>query len=70
MAESHENFTITDGASAADVRTLEDDLEDVDGVMGASIDPESGDVAVRYDEDLLSGERVKNAVREEGYDVA
>lgn len=69
MAESHANFTIADGASAADVRTLEDDLEDVDGVMGASIDPESGDVEVRYDEDLVSGERVKNAARDAGYDV-
>lgn len=68
MAESHATFTIA-GASAADAHALEDDLEDVDGVMGASIDPDSGDVEVRYDEDLLSGERVKDTVRDAGYDV-
>lgn len=69
MAESHANFTIAGVGTETDALSLEEDLEEVDGVMGAAIDPDSGDAEVRYDEDLLSGERVKNTVRETGYDV-
>lgn len=69
MAESHANFTIAGVGTEADALSLEDDLEDVNGVMGATVDPETGDAEVRYDEDLLSGERVKDTVRDAGYDV-
>lgn len=68
MAENEATFTIRGIDSADDARGIEDDLEAVDGVMGATVD-ESGEAEVRYDADLLAEERVKVTVRDAGYEV-
>lgn len=69
MAQSTATFTVEGIDSEDDSQAIADELAEVDGVMGIDIDPESGEAAVKYDEDVLAGERVKITVRELGYDV-
>lgn len=68
MAQSTASFTI-EGLDSDDSRAITDELETLGGVMGVEIDEESGEVAVKYDEDVLAGERVEITTRELGYDV-
>lgn len=69
MAENNAVFTVLDVGSESDARAIETDLEELDGVMGATVDPETGEAEVRYDYDLLAEERVKDQVREFGYEI-
>lgn len=69
MAETLSTFTISGYDSERDIERVVDELEGTDGVMGADVDPGSGDVEVRLDEDLISEERARATVREMGYEV-
>ena len=69
MAENDAQFTVRGVDSEDDAREIEDELHDLEGVMGADVDPESGEATVKVDADVLSGERVKITVREMGYEV-
>lgn len=69
MAENEVSFTVHGVESEAEVQNIKDELEEVDGVMGAEIDRESGEAVIRYDVDLLAEERVKITVREMGYEI-
>lgn len=69
MAENTATFTVQGVDSEDDVQTIKDDLGGVDGVMGVTIDQNSGETEVTYDYDVLAEERVKITVREMGYDV-
>lgn len=69
MAENTATFTVQGVDSEDDVQTIKDELGDVDGVMGVTIDQNSGETEVTYDYDVLAEERVKITVREMGYDV-
>lgn len=68
MAQSTENFTV-EGLDSDDSRAITDELETLDGVMGIEINEGSGEVAVKYDEDILAGERIQITTRELGYDI-
>lgn len=69
MAETQSTFTIAGVDADRDAERVTDELEDTDGVMGAAVEPGSGQAEVRLDEDLLSEERVRETVREMGYEV-
>lgn len=69
MAENNAAFTISGIDSEVAARSISEELEDLDGVMGATVDHQSGEAEVRYDYDLLSEEAVKDRVRESGYEV-
>lgn len=69
MAQSTALFTVQGVDSEDDTQSITDELGELDGVMGVDIDPQSGDMEVKYDEDVLAEERVKITVREIGYDV-
>lgn len=69
MAENHAMFTVLGSESEDESQNIENELEDMDGVMGAELDHESGETTVRYDVDLLAEERIKITVRDMGYDV-
>lgn len=69
MAENTATFTVRGVDSEDDVEDIKDELGDVDGVMGVTIDRNSGETEVTYDYDVLSEERVAITVREMGYDV-
>ena len=68
MAENRADFTVRGIDSDDDVRAIEEELADLDGVMETELD-ESGEARVRYDHDILSEERIRRAVRDLGYDV-
>ncbi|WP_143052134.1 heavy-metal-associated domain-containing protein [Halobacterium jilantaiense] len=69
MATSRATFTVTDARSPADVENIEDALRDHEGVQLVDIDPETGETEVRHGESLVSGEEIRSAVEELGYDV-
>jgi copper chaperone CopZ len=69
MAENRATFTVHGIASDDENQHIEDELADIDGVMGTDIDHERGEVTVRYDFDLLAEERIKITVRDMGYRV-
>ena len=69
MAENRANFAVRGIESEDERRRIRDELEDVEGVMEADVDAESGEVSVRFDFDLLSEEKVKSTVRELGYEI-
>lgn len=68
MAENNAEFIIHGIDSTADIRKIEDELDELDGVMGMQID-ESGEASTKYDVDILAEERIKITVREMGYNV-
>lgn len=69
MAENSSEFTVRGIESADEAEDIESELEALDGVMGADVDPESGDTEVRVDVDVLSEERTEITVREMGYEL-
>jgi copper chaperone CopZ len=69
MAENVAEFTVRGIESEDDRRAIEDELSELDGVMGTTIDEESGEAEVDFDYDLLSEERIEIAVEEMGYEV-
>lgn len=69
MAENSSEFTVRGIESADEAEDIENELEALDGVMGADVDPESGDTEVRVDVDVLSEERTEITVREMGYEL-
>lgn len=69
MAENTADFTITGVDSVSEARDIEERLKELDGVMAADVDRENGDTTVRFDYDLLSEERVRNQVRDAGYEI-
>lgn len=68
MAENTAEFTVR-GIESDEVETVEAELEEIDGIMGAEIDRRSGEAEIRYDYDLLSEERIETTVREMGYEI-
>ncbi|WP_122089290.1 heavy-metal-associated domain-containing protein [Halalkalicoccus subterraneus] len=68
MAQSTVSFTVVD-LDSENSRAITDELGELDGVMGVETDADSGDVMVRYDEDVLAGERIEITTRELGYDI-
>ena len=69
MAENNATFTVQGIESKSEAQNIEDELGQLQGVMGTEIDHESGEAKVRYDVDLLSEERVKITVRDMGFTV-
>lgn len=69
MAENKATFTVRGIDSGAEAGDVEDELAALDGVMGATVDPDTGETAVRYDVDLLAEARIEITVREMGYEV-
>lgn len=49
---------------------VEGALKGLEGVSAVEVDLKSGKVVVTYDESTVSSESVKEAVEEQGYDVA
>ena len=68
MAENTAEFTVR-GIESDEVETVEAELEEIDGIMGAEIDRRSGEAEIRYDYDLLSEERIETTVSEMGYEI-
>ncbi|MGL3067095.1 MULTISPECIES: copper chaperone CopZ [Planococcaceae] len=50
--------------------SVEGALKGLEGVSAAEVDLNSGKVEVTYDESKISSENMKEAVEEQGYDVA
>lgn len=50
--------------------SVEGALKGLEGVSAAEVDLNSGKVEVSYDESKVSSENMKEAVEEQGYDVA
>ncbi|WP_434402759.1 copper chaperone CopZ [Planococcus sp. 11815] len=50
--------------------SVEGALKGLEGVSAAELDLNSGKVKVTYDESKVSSENMKEAVEEQGYDVA
>lgn len=50
--------------------SVEGVLKGLEGVSAAEVDLNSGKVEVTYDESKVSSENMKEAVEEQGYDVA
>ena len=69
MAENQADFTVDGVESEDDVRTIREGLTELDGVMEVEIDPDAGEASVRFDYDVLSEERVRQAVRDLGYET-
>lgn len=69
MAQSTAVFTIQGVDSENDLQAIDNTLRELDGVMGADVNQDSGDAEIKYDEDILAEERVKITVRELGYTV-
>lgn len=68
MAENRATFTVR-GLDDGDAEGVEGELAAIDGVMGASVDPDTGETEVRYDVDVLAEERIEITVEEMGYEV-
>lgn len=69
MAENRAIFTVHGIEAEDESQNIEDELEDMHGVMGAELDHKSGEIMVRYDVDLLAEERIKITVCDMGYDI-
>lgn len=69
MADSRETFTIQGAESEDELESVADAVRDLDGIQGVDTDSDSGEVSVRYGEELVSGERIKDAARDLGYEV-
>lgn len=69
MSDSRARFAVPDAESEDDADAIEGALSELRGVQAASVDPGSGDVEVRYGEELLSEEEIRSTVREAGYEV-
>ena len=69
MAENTASFTVRGIESEDEAETVEGELEEIEGIMGAQIDGGSGEAEIRFDYDLLSEERVETTVRDMGYEV-
>ncbi|RLL41997.1 copper chaperone [Oceanobacillus piezotolerans] len=50
--------------------SVEGALKQLDGVSNAEVNLENGNVTVSYDESKVTVEAMKEAVEEQGYDVA
>jgi copper chaperone len=50
-------------------RAIEGELMKLSGVEGSNADFEKGIVEVRYDEDLMTVEELRDAIEEAGYSV-
>ena len=50
--------------------SVEGALKELEGVSAATVDLDSGNVEVKYDEAKVSLENMKEAVEDQGYDVA
>lgn len=68
MAESRATFTVRE-LDDGDAEDVENELAAINGVMGASVDPDTGETEVRYDVDILAEERIEITVEEMGYEV-
>ena len=69
MAENRAEFAIGGLSSESDAEEIRERLEDVDGVMSMELSSETGEANVRYDYDILSEEKIKETVRDAGYEV-
>lgn len=69
MANSRAMFTVAGLDSAADGEEIEDELREREGVQLVDVEPGTGEVEVRHGEELISGEQIKSAIEELGYEV-
>lgn len=67
MADTEISFTVS--GPDADEREVTDALDDLRGVQMVDVDEGSGEVTVRYGEELHSEEEIRSAVAEAGYEV-
>lgn len=69
MAENRADFVIQGLTSEQEVREIQDELGDVDGVMTTEIELDSGEAKIHYDYDILSEEKIKRTIRDLGYEL-
>lgn len=69
MAVNSAEFRIVGIDSEDDVAAIEEELADLNGVMGTEIDPETGETEIEFDVDILAEERIEITVREMGYET-
>ena len=69
MAENQAEFVVRGFAPGEDEREIREALDDLTGVMGTEVDPDTGTVTVRFDYDVLSEAKVEDAVRDLGYEI-
>lgn len=68
MATSRTEFAVG-GLDDGDGTAVEEALGELEGVQLVDVDPENGRVEVRYGEELVSEEAIRDAVRDAGYEV-
>lgn len=68
MATSRTEFAVR-GLDAGNGADIEDALGELEGVQLVDVDPENGRVEVRYGEELVYEEAIRDAVRDAGYEV-
>lgn len=69
MAVNSAEFRIVGIDSEDDVAAIEEELADLNGVMGTEIDPETGEAEIEFDVDILAEERIEITIREMGYET-
>lgn len=69
MAENQAEFVVQGFEPGEDEHEIREALDDLTGVMGTEIDPDSGAVTVRFDYDVLSEAKVRDTVGDLGYEI-
>jgi copper chaperone CopZ len=69
MANSRANFTVSGVESENEAEMIEGELQEYQGIQMANIDHESGQIKVRYGEELISEKEIKSTVQDEGYSI-
>ncbi|AHG03674.1 mercuric reductase [Halobacterium sp. DL1] len=69
MANSRTTFAVPGLESEGDVEEIEAALREREGVQLAEADAGSGEVTVRYGEELISEVEIKSVVQDLGYEV-
>lgn len=68
MANSRMEFAVH-GLDAGDEEGIDGALGGLEGVQLVDVDPENERVEVRYGEELVSEEAIRDAVRDAGYEI-
>lgn len=69
MSEHNVTFEVEGVESENDAQEIEDELSELEGTLGTSVDRERGEVEMKIEDELLSEERVKITIDELGYEV-
>jgi len=69
MAENKARLTIPDIESEADVAALQNELDNKSEILGVDVDPDDGEVEIRYDVDLISEEQIEEMVKDADYEI-